>query len=52
MASFPVSGKPVSRVDVYHVTVPVAATPQPVRLDFPSFSNRVFPGVEPIPSRP
>lgn len=51
VASFPVAGKPVSRIDLYRVRAPVAPAP-PLDLSFASFSGRVFSRVEPIPSRP
>jgi hypothetical protein len=48
--SFPVRAGRVTRVDLYRIKVPLAPPP-PTDLVFPSFSPRVFRGVEPIPSR-
>ncbi len=45
--SFPVTGRPVTRIDLYRFTLPVDPAP-PLDLAFPSFSSRVFRGVEPI----
>jgi glycosyltransferase involved in cell wall biosynthesis len=48
--SFPVTAGLVTRVDLYRVTVPVDPAP-PMDLQFPSFSRRVFRGIEPIGTR-
>lgn len=45
--SFPVTGRPVTRIDLYRFTLPLEPAP-PLDLSFPSFSSRVFRGVEPI----
>lgn len=45
--SFPVTGRPVTRIDLYRFILPLDPAP-PIDLAFPSFSSRVFHGVEPI----
>ncbi len=45
--SFPVAGRPVTRIDLYRFTLPLDPAP-PIDLAFPSFSSRVFRGVAPI----
>lgn len=48
--SFPVTGRPVTRIDLYRFTLPLEPA-RPLDLSFPSFSSRVFRGVEPIAAR-
>lgn len=45
--SFPVTGRPVTRIDLYRFVLPLEPAP-PIDLAFPSFSSRIFRGVEPI----
>jgi hypothetical protein len=45
--SFPVTGRPVTRIDLYRFVLPLEPA-RPLDLAFPSFSSRVFRGVEPI----
>ncbi|MGE0815646.1 MAG: hypothetical protein AB7O28_19765 [Vicinamibacterales bacterium] len=48
--SFDVEASPVRRIDLYRFLPDLQPAP-PVDLTFPSFTARVFPGVEPIPAR-
>jgi len=46
-ASIPVNAASTVRVDIYRVLLPVEPTPV-VNVDFPSYSGRVFKGIEPV----
>lgn len=48
--SFPMTGRPVTRIDLYRFIPPLAPAAA-MDLRFPSFSTRIFRGVQPIPSR-
>ena len=45
--SFPVTGRPVTRIDLYRFLPPLEPAP-PMDLVFPSFSSRVFHDVKPV----
>lgn len=47
VASFPVTARPVTRIDLYRINGPLEPAP-PMDLMFPSFSSRVFRGVQPV----
>lgn len=48
--SFPVVARGISRIDLYRFRLPIEALPT-VDLAFPSFSGRVFNGIQPIAGR-